>query len=142
MCRTLFTLPLVLCLLAAADPDPEPSDATKSDLKAMQGTWQMVKAMRNGKVREKNYDDVTMEVTKDKLIIKEKNREEPAGFTINAKKNPREIDIAPPKGEKKVLGIYKLTKDELTITFHQSGTTRPTKFDDMMASVLMFNRKK
>jgi uncharacterized protein (TIGR03067 family) len=76
-----------------------------------------------------------------KLMIREGKKEKPdsGSYTVDAKKNPAEIDLVPPKDktEPTVQGIYKIDGDTLTLCFSRGPgktTTRPTKFESPAGS--------
>src|SRR5262245_8919326 len=116
-------------LLAAQDPCPEPPDATKADLKKLQGTWKVEKLESGGKAQTDKVG-IRMIVKDDMLTIKEDKRDEVTTFKLNGKKKPKEIDIAPKNGPKMgVPGIYKLDRDTLSICFVKGGDgPRPKGF--------------
>jgi uncharacterized protein (TIGR03067 family) len=122
----------------------EPEDPSKADLKKLQGAWKVVKVTRGGKEMKKDLDKVEATFEKDALTIGEEGRKgEKATVTLDGKKNPKQIDIAPgEKAERKVLGIYKIDKEEVTLCYSRPGSPRPTKFDDPEAAVLVLRRKK
>jgi uncharacterized protein (TIGR03067 family) len=140
---------LCLCLvtigLSLADdtsPCPESPDTSATDLKAMQGAWEMTKGVNAGEAMETK--GVTMVVEKNTLTVNDGKRDESVTFKLNAKKNPKEIDLVPPKdkGDKLMPGIYKLEKGVLTICFNKEGGTRPMKFDDKGTSLVVFKKVK
>jgi uncharacterized protein (TIGR03067 family) len=141
---------LLACLLiAAADPCPEPTEDGKADLKKMQGTWKVTKLEEGGRAVDASKIGTRIIVSKDKLTIKDKNRDEVVTFQLNAKKKPREIDLVPlrPNGkpDDMVPGIYKLEKDTLTICFGKGDKApRPKGFDtkERGVSVLVMQRVK
>jgi uncharacterized protein (TIGR03067 family) len=76
-----------------------------------------------------------------KMVVREGKREKPdAGtYTVDAKKNPAEIDLMPPpdKKEPTVQGIFKVDGDTMTLCFARGPggtTTRPTKFESPAGS--------
>ena len=135
-----LTLILIVPLAAlAADPDPcpEPEDATAADLKKLQGNWQLTKAMRKGKASNKIG---TMVIAKTAMTLNDGTRDEKVSFKLNGKKNPREIDLEVGNGQKTVLGVYKLDKDEWTICFGEPGGARPKKIDENASGFLVFKK--
>jgi uncharacterized protein (TIGR03067 family) len=122
-------LTLALPALALDEPDPEPVSA-QSDLKKMQGTWEIVRVERGGADVTKDKGGALFIIAKDQLTIREKKRDEKATFKIDARKKPAHIDISPDRGGKgeAVKGIYKLTASELTIVFTEAGHARPANF--------------
>jgi uncharacterized protein (TIGR03067 family) len=66
-----------------------------------------------------------------KFIFKEGNKDADEGtYKVDAKKNPGEIDIVPPKESSTHVGIYKIEGDTLTICLaDKNSTERPTKFE-------------
>lgn len=145
MRRTFLLLPLIFLAIAAdPNPCPEPADPTRDDLKKMQGSWEMTRAVKGGKAPPRPIAGVVLEISKDQLVIREPGGRKPetVTFKLDARKNPREIDIHPPQGRKVVKGIYKLSKNELTICFSEPGRDRPTHFDEKAAGFLVFKQMK
>jgi uncharacterized protein (TIGR03067 family) len=103
----------------------QPDDSVKEIL----GEYSLKTGFKGGKEisnEEKNRFE-KMEIKKDTITIFEKGRADPAKFTLDATKTPKQITIMPEMTDIKVLGIYKLEKDELTMVF-TIGETRPTDF--------------
>jgi uncharacterized protein (TIGR03067 family) len=114
---------------AAAD------DASK-DVQRMQGEWRMVAMVREGQNQpQQELDKYTRSVTQNELSIVVEGAEGVAtlksSFTVNASKNPRELDVTrtngPTKGQT-ALGIYEFDTDELKICISPPGKERPTEF--------------
>jgi uncharacterized protein (TIGR03067 family) len=129
---TAFVASLVLALpLTAADDDADKA------AKKLEGTYELVSAIRGGQPDPK-ADDVEKFVIKDDTItisLKNNGKEMKAKFKLDPSKKPAEIDLAPEEnGNKTLLAIYQ-TKDtdkglELTIVFPRDGggSTRPKDF--------------
>lgn len=132
----------VLFLAVAASATRGQDDGAKA-AKALEGTYEVLEAIRGGKPDEKTKD-VTAFVIKDgEITIKTAERDETAKFTLDPSKKPAEIDITP--GNETVKGIY-MTKEtdkglELTIAFARGKGERPKDFkgegaDEMMVKLL------
>ena len=115
--------------LARAD---EKDDAAKK----LEGTYEVVSVTVAGKPDDAKKDEVTSFEIKDKmLVVKVKDRDESAKFTLDPSKKPAHIDIMPKDATETVQGIY-ATKEtdkglELTIALSKEGPNadRPKDFD-------------
>lgn len=111
---------------------PGDKDAAKKDAPSIVGEWDGEKAVRGGVEKPLPEGGVKITFTADgKLISKEGNKDaEEGSYTFDAKKNPGEIDIVPPKESETHIGIYKIEGDTLTICLaDKNAATRPTKFE-------------
>jgi uncharacterized protein (TIGR03067 family) len=120
-------LGVVLAVVAPGD-----KDATKKEAPTLVGEWDGEKAVRGGKERPVPEGGITVTFTKDgKLLFKEGTKDSTEGsYKVDAKKDPAEIDLTPPKEEGTMLGIYKIDGDTLTICLSEKGSTdRPTRFE-------------
>lgn len=136
-------LAVPLCVAADAEPEPEPGGDAKADLKLLQGTWSVVKGLKDGMPPPKEMLSAKFTFDKDQISITGGpggSAEPPVKFTLNPKKVPAEIDIHPPKGEQMVKGLYKLSKDELTLVFHDPGKDRPKKLDEKGTTLIVLKR--
>jgi uncharacterized protein (TIGR03067 family) len=108
-----------------------------NDLDKMQGTWNLVSAMEDGKALPAD------EVKQTTIVVKgntfrfpglAKDATSRAGtFKLDEAKNPKEIDSA--SDEKEVsLGIYELEPDKYKICFAPAGKPRPTNFSSAPGS--------
>jgi uncharacterized protein (TIGR03067 family) len=105
-------------------------DAASAEMKKLEGTWQLVSAVRDGKPTP---DDV---VKKIRVVIKdgkhsvyfEKNSvAKDIPFTIDPTKTPKTTVDKLANG-KEIHGIYKLDDDTLTSCVAEEGKARPTEF--------------
>jgi uncharacterized protein (TIGR03067 family) len=102
-----------------------------NDLDLMQGTWNLVSAMENGKALPENEVKQTTIVVKGNTFrfpgLAEDATARAGTFKLDATKNPREMDST--SDEKEVsLGIYEIESDSYKICFAPAGKPRPTKF--------------
>jgi uncharacterized protein (TIGR03067 family) len=125
---------LVLPLVVAADDRRE--DATKKDLKRLQGTWAFVRIEEEGVKKSQRElkgmeDRLNWTFTNNQLVRNLGMEFAKAKFKLDATKEPKEIDLFDyaAKG-KTVLGIYTFQGEFLKIALGspQSGE-RPTAFD-------------
>ena len=117
-------------VLAVAAPGDK--EAPKKEAPTLVGDWDGEKAVRGGKERPVPEGGITITFTKDgKLLFKEGAKDTTEGsYKVDAKKDPAEIDLTPPKEEGTLVGIYKLDGDTLTICLSEKGSTdRPTRFE-------------
>jgi uncharacterized protein (TIGR03067 family) len=128
-------LPLVLVLLA---PWPSPSaladdQAAKDELDRNQGTWRATSSIYDGQEAPAEIvGSITRTVEKDHVVWKRDGKSF-AGTQIelDPSRDPKAIDVIPDGGQnrgERVLGIYKLEEDRLTICMAAPGKPRPKEF--------------
>jgi uncharacterized protein (TIGR03067 family) len=115
----------------APAPLPRPD---KDDPKNLEGTWLLLR-YDHGTTPTGLAKKVTVRIEKDKWTFLHLNPsgERPTSvytFTLDPKKNPQWIDLTQTAtGVARLLGIYRLQRDELHVAFHTFGVNdRPTGF--------------
>ena len=152
--RLALSMPLLVlatCATAFA-PAPvykEPPKPPRSSLeKAMQGTWLLFALGVQGTAAGGSPEnEVKVEVTKDKVTIVETGKKTTGNNTfaykLDMKSKPSGIDLTPARGEKgKILGIYQIEKDKLTIALNESGDVRPKSLKEKGTIILIFRKAK
>jgi uncharacterized protein (TIGR03067 family) len=117
-------------VLAVAAPGDK--EAAKKEAPSIVGEWDGEKAVRGGMERPVPEGGIKITFTADgKLVVKEGNKDAAEGtYKVDAKKNPAEIEVTPPKEDGVRIGIYKIEGDTLTICrADKDSTDRPTKFE-------------
>jgi uncharacterized protein (TIGR03067 family) len=150
----LFLLPAVLPTAGFAQQPPV-SDAAKRDLQAIQGTWELVRYERQGKVwarkaiarefKDKGRE-LLLRFEGNKLFVGEDKNEKPCllrrggppqdhSFWLDPTKTPSQCDISfgsdwgfLSRGTATYEGIYRLQGDRLEICVAHHPETRPTQF--------------
>jgi uncharacterized protein (TIGR03067 family) len=128
-----YALVLVLVL-----PWPSPSaladdQAVKNELERHQGTWKATSSIYDGTEGPAEIvRSITRVVEKDHVVWQRDGRSF-AGTRIelDPSRDPKAIDVIPDGGQyrgERVLGIYKLERDRLTICMAAPGKPRPTEF--------------
>src|SRR5262245_54118993 len=118
-------------LAIGADPKAKPDPA--DDLKALEGTWEVVSHEFNGKqATDAGYaSPKKIVISAGKMNLDEKE-EADYPIKIDPTKSPKAIDVYIPLAMKfraHNKGIYSLEKDELKICLsHSDEAGRPTKF--------------
>ena len=102
-----------------------------NDLDKMQGTWNLVSAMEDGKALSEDQVKQTRIVVKGNTFrfpgLAEDATSRAGTFTLDATKNPKEMDST--SDEKEIsLGIYELESDSYKVCFAPAGKPRPANF--------------
>ena len=111
---------------------PGDKEAPKKEAPTIVGEWDGEKAVRGGQERPVPEGGIKITFSADgKLVVKEGNKDAHEGtYKVDAKKNPAEIEVTPPKEDGTRIGIYKIDGDTLTICLaDKDSTDRPTKFE-------------
>jgi uncharacterized protein (TIGR03067 family) len=130
MTRTALFCGLALALVANTTATDDRKDMPK-DLAPFQGTWKVVKADFGGKAPfGSNLPELRFTFNSDKVTVKEGKRDaEKGSFSLNAKKNPGQLDLVSSKGTK-IQGIYKFELDgTLNLCLVNDKGSRPKSFD-------------
>jgi len=136
---------LATVALAGVVVAEEKADA---DLAKIQGAWVLTGLEKQGETIPAPEGAGTFIFGKDKkLVMKEKGKADKEGtFTMDASKNPKELDLIGPKGKEKEImhTIYQLDGDTLKLAFSAEGPKgeRPTVFDSKKAAILILKRQK
>jgi len=105
--------------------------ADEKSAKDLDGTYTAVALVRDGKdAPDAVVATATAKIAAGELTLKLKDKAYPAKIKLDATKTPAHIDIAPSDGPDKgrtFLGIYKIEKGELVISFAEKGD-RPADF--------------
>jgi uncharacterized protein (TIGR03067 family) len=125
----------VLCLVAlgpcaAAVPD---DDAIKVELKKHQGTWVATSSIYDDQAAPEAIVRSIKRIVTDDHVVWERDGKRFAGTKIelDLSRDPKTIDLIPDGGPhrgERILGIYKLEDDKLTICTAGAGQPRPKEF--------------
>jgi uncharacterized protein (TIGR03067 family) len=136
---------LAIVALAGTVAAREKADA---DLKKIEGAWILTGLEIQGQTVPAPEGGGTFIFGKDKkLVMKEKGKADKEGtFTMDASKNPKELDLIGPKGKEKEImrTIYQLDGDTLKLALSAEGPKggRPTAFDSKKAAIMTLKRQK
>ncbi|HEV3436985.1 MAG TPA: TIGR03067 domain-containing protein [Gemmata sp.] len=122
--------------------------ADDKEAKSLNGTWQVVSQSTDGKediISKEGGDMVTL--NDGKYTIKEGDKDICKGtFKLDSTKTPMSIDKTMSEGDDKgktALGIYKLTGDEVKVSWARAGETdRPAGFESKSYRVTTLKRIK
>jgi uncharacterized protein (TIGR03067 family) len=129
----------VAVFLVAAVVGSAQDDASKKDLKRMDGTWNVVLLEVDGRKPEKNESKriaaMNLVVKDGDYTILEDGRERAGGTVkLDATKNPKEFDAISTDGPalglngRTMRGIYEWKGDEMRVCLAQEGEARPKAF--------------
>jgi uncharacterized protein (TIGR03067 family) len=121
---------LWLSLSAAA---AQPADAVKDELERHQGTWSVTSSVYDGQPASEPVVRSIRRIVAGDHVVWERDGKSFAGTKIelDPAREPKAIDVIPDGGPdrgRRVLGIYKLQGDRLTICMAAPGRPRPTEF--------------
>ena len=120
-----------MALLILAFALPLFADDKKAKDESLLGKWEVVSAHFNGaEVARLKGRVIVMDNAK--MVINEKD--EKAGtlsYSIDAKVDPKQIDLERASSKLKALGIYTVDKGELRICYGEPGAARPKKFESI-----------
>jgi len=122
--------------------------ADDKEAKSLNGTWQVVSQSTDGKedvIPKEGGDMVTL--NDGKYTIKEGDKDVCKGtFKLDSTRTPMSIDKTMSDGDDKgktALGIYKLTGDEVKVSWSRAGETdRPAGFESKSYRVTTLKRIK
>lgn len=132
---------LVLALAAGFLASAPPKADTSKDAQAIQGTWIIEAAERDGKA-DNDVKGGKLSLKDGNLVMTTKNDEQKAAYKLDPTKKPRTIDVTP-AGEPTIQGIYELDGDRLKICITKEKG-RPSEFNgkgDNMLLVLKRQKK-
>jgi len=117
-------------------------DASKAELKKLQGTWTVVSLEGNG---EKVPEETTKKM---KFIVKDNNWTLDRGddsikgtVKLNPSKNPKEFDAELEESGDKVLGLYEFKGDTVKMCWTNPGGERPAAFSGGEGKTLVVYKK-
>ena len=123
-----LTTAAALAGLLLGVPAPKEEDPVKAEMKALEGTWQVIDLQENGRpVGEK---DLVLVIVDGKLEVLSGGQLSKAyTITIDPAKKPKTIDLTSTKDkDRQARGIYKLEGDQLTICLEEGTDKRPADF--------------
>jgi len=129
---TVLAVAVVALLLAGADapttaPATQPAAAAAADLNALQGTWKVVRAVRNGVDMTDRVGYGQMVVQGNTSSVTRDGQDHETDFELDASKTPRVITFITPAGTR-FQGIYELKGDTWKTLYDKAGL--PKSFDD------------
>jgi len=126
-----LTLSLVAVWLAAAALADD--QAVQDELKRHQGTWSVTSSIYDGQPASEEIIRSIKRIVTGDHVAWERDGKRFAGTRISLEpaREPKTIDVIPEDGPnrgQRVLGIYKLEGDRLTIVMASPGQPRPKEF--------------
>jgi uncharacterized protein (TIGR03067 family) len=141
--RHLIPLPVILAFVAVhASGDDKSDPAAAKEMKALAGSWKVVKAQLGGADITDQLKKLTFEVAEDGKYTASHDQEKDEGaFTVDLKKRPKVMAMKPTGGplkDKDVKAIYRLDGDTLLVCFdHENPETAPAKFESRPGTTLL-----
>ena len=126
--KTSLLMAIAAGLLVAADAPKD--DPAKADLDKLQGPWNLVAAVRDGKeVPEGQVRRTTIVFTVDRFVFPMESGDATSKrgvIRVDPTKEPKEMDATSPEGEVSP-GIYQVEGDDYKVCFAPPGRARPRK---------------
>ena len=124
---------LGLVALACGSPALGDDKAVKDELKSQQGTWTATSSIYEGQAVPEPLARTIQRIVEGDHVVWKRSGKSFAGtkIVLDPAKEPKAIDVIPdggPHRDKRVLGIYKVNGDKLTICMATPDAPRPTAF--------------
>jgi uncharacterized protein (TIGR03067 family) len=124
---------LVLLATGLCVPGLADDDAVKNELKRHQGTWIATSSTFDGQKAPEEIVRSIKRIATDDHVVWQRDGKQFAGtrVVLDSTNEPNTIDAIPDGGRnrgERVLGIYKLDRDTLTICMAALGQPRPKEF--------------
>jgi uncharacterized protein (TIGR03067 family) len=125
--------PLAVIVALGTTPDDPQRKSDPTEIARQQGTWQVTSFVRDGQAAGEEITRSILRVVEGDHVVWKRDGKNFAGtkVVLNARVQPHAIDVLPDGGPsfgKRVLGIYKLDGDELTICMADPDQPRPQAF--------------
>ncbi len=109
------------------------SDLAKEELARHQGTWAVTSFVRDGEETPKEIASSIVRIVEGDHVVWKREGKSFAGtsLVLDPTTDPKSLDVIPdggPSKDKRVLGIYKLEGDVLTICMAGPDLARPKSF--------------
>jgi len=125
----LFAIALLTSASLCAEDFSEQHNASgMRDLKAIQGDWLIQKVVRGGQRLNTDTGQQSVNRFSGDKWFPGRNPDDYTRFTLNGDTVPKQIDMVARDGSK-MLGIYRLNDDDLTLVFARPGEARPAKLE-------------
>jgi len=117
----------------AGSAAPYSDDPARDELKSHQGTWSVTSSIYDGQEAPAAIVGSIKRIVTGDHVVWERDRKRFAGTKIelDPSREPKSIDAIPdggPNRDERVLGIYKLEDDTLTICMASPGRPRPKEW--------------
>lgn len=124
---------LVVVLPVISFADGADGQSAGEELARHQGTWRVTSSIYEGEEASAEIVRSITRTVEQSHVVWKRDGKSFAGTRIefDPSRDPRTIDVIPDGGKdrgQRVLGIYKLEKDRLTICMSAPGKLRPTEF--------------
>jgi uncharacterized protein (TIGR03067 family) len=123
------------------------ASSTDPELQKLQGSWQATGGQANGEpLPPETINNIVVTIKGATYTAAINDQTDHGRFTINASKQPKEMDIVSDNADAgKLLGIYEVGPDRLRVCYAQGGAARPKSFataGDERLLLIDYKRKK